>query len=213
MDSKATVTTLATITTAATFATSLLSSSWSSWSSRSFLRRVSRQSLSTANKYGFATPRDHRPALARVSVLKKASSFFGDGFDQLEKEDAVRFFSGKDWPDVLTYLRELKDEPVFAGAYFLEEWSVLSPPALAYYASVPSSFCWKRSGAPNPMRSSSSSSSAAVPSVLHAQGKPHSVRLRRISYDGSLSKLARRPLHLTHSTTTWTTSSFRPKRS
>ena len=49
-----------------------------------------------------------------------------DGFDQLEKEDAVRFFSGKDWPDVLTYLRELKDEPVFSGAYFLEEWSVLN---------------------------------------------------------------------------------------
>jgi hypothetical protein len=47
VDSNATVTTLATITTAATFAMSLFSSSWSS---RSFLRRVSRQSLSTANK-------------------------------------------------------------------------------------------------------------------------------------------------------------------
>jgi hypothetical protein len=31
-------------------------------------------------------------------------------------------------------LRSLKDEPVFGGAYFLEEWSVLSPRALAYYA-------------------------------------------------------------------------------
>jgi hypothetical protein len=28
----------------------------------------------------------------------------------------------------------LKDEPVFRGAYFHEEWSVLSPRALAYYA-------------------------------------------------------------------------------
>ena len=57
-----------------------------------------------------------------------------DGFDRPTKEDAVRFFSGKAWPDVLAHLRGLKDEPVFRGAYFLEEWSVLSPPALAYYA-------------------------------------------------------------------------------
>lgn len=57
-----------------------------------------------------------------------------DGFDQPTKEDAVRFYSGKSWPDVLAHLRKLKDEPVFRGAYFLEEWSVLSPGALAYYA-------------------------------------------------------------------------------
>lgn len=57
-----------------------------------------------------------------------------DGFDQPTKEDAVRFYSGKTWVDVLAHLRTLKDEPVFRGAYFLEEWSVLSPPALAYYA-------------------------------------------------------------------------------
>ena len=57
-----------------------------------------------------------------------------DGFDVLDKEDAVRFFSGKTWADVLAHLRELRDEPVFAGRYFHEEWSVLSPPALAYYA-------------------------------------------------------------------------------
>jgi hypothetical protein len=57
-----------------------------------------------------------------------------DGFDQPTKEDAIRFYSGKTWMDVLAHLRKLKDEPVFAGAYFLEEWSVLSPPALAYYA-------------------------------------------------------------------------------
>lgn len=57
-----------------------------------------------------------------------------DGFDQPTKEDAVRFYSGKNWLDVLAHLRKLKDEPVFAGAYFLEEWSVLSSAALAYYA-------------------------------------------------------------------------------
>lgn len=57
-----------------------------------------------------------------------------DGFDVLEKEDAVRFFGGKSWEGVLAHLRGLKDEPVFRGAYFHEEWSVLSSPALAYYA-------------------------------------------------------------------------------
>ena len=57
-----------------------------------------------------------------------------DGFDQMDKEDAVRFYSGKAWPDVLAHLRSLKDRPVFGGTYFLEEWSVLTPPALAYYA-------------------------------------------------------------------------------
>jgi hypothetical protein len=57
-----------------------------------------------------------------------------DGFDVLDKEGAVRFFSGKSWADVLAHLRGLKDEPVFGGAYFHEEWSVLNPQALAYYA-------------------------------------------------------------------------------
>src|SRR5262245_23572990 len=57
-----------------------------------------------------------------------------DGLDVLDKEDAVRFFSGKTWQAVLAYLKRLKEEPVFKGAYFHEEWSVLSPPALAYYA-------------------------------------------------------------------------------
>ena len=56
-----------------------------------------------------------------------------DGFDEPAKEDAVRFFSGKTWPEVLTHLRQLKDAPVFGAAYFLEEWSVLRPRALAYY--------------------------------------------------------------------------------
>lgn len=57
-----------------------------------------------------------------------------DGFDVLEKEGAVRFFAAKTWGDVLTHLRGLKDQPVFRGAYFHEEWSVLSSRALAYYA-------------------------------------------------------------------------------
>ncbi len=66
-----------------------------------------------------------------------------DGFDQPDKENAVRFYSGKAWPDVLAHLRKLKDEPVFGGAYFLEEWSVLSPPALAYYARAHIEFLWE----------------------------------------------------------------------
>ncbi len=57
-----------------------------------------------------------------------------DGLDQPDKEDAVRFYARKTWPDVLAHLRGLKDEPLFRGAYFLEEWAVLRPPALAYYA-------------------------------------------------------------------------------
>jgi hypothetical protein len=57
-----------------------------------------------------------------------------DGFDEPEKERAVSFYGGKSWEDVLGYLRRLKDEPLFRAAYYLEEWSVLSPPALAYYA-------------------------------------------------------------------------------
>lgn len=57
-----------------------------------------------------------------------------DGFDQLDKEDAVRFYAGKSWADVLEHLRGLKDEPLSKGAYYLEEWAVLSTPALAYYA-------------------------------------------------------------------------------
>jgi hypothetical protein len=66
-----------------------------------------------------------------------------NGFDQLVKEDAVRFYSGKTWPDVFAYLRGLKDEPLFRAAYFLEEWSVLSPPALAYYARAHLEFLWE----------------------------------------------------------------------
>jgi hypothetical protein len=57
-----------------------------------------------------------------------------DGFDVLDKEGAVRFFSEKTWADVLAHLRGLKDEPVFRGAHFHEEWCVLTPLALGYYA-------------------------------------------------------------------------------
>jgi hypothetical protein len=57
-----------------------------------------------------------------------------DGFDQLDKESALQFFSGKTWRDVLSHLRGLKEEPLFGAAYFLEEWTVLSPSSLAYYA-------------------------------------------------------------------------------
>lgn len=56
-----------------------------------------------------------------------------DGFDQLEKEDAVKFYTGKTWSDVLLHLHGLKDESVFGAAYYLEEWSVLSRVALPYY--------------------------------------------------------------------------------
>lgn len=56
-----------------------------------------------------------------------------DGFDVLDKEGAVRFFSGQTWADVLAHLQGLKDEPLYRGAYFHEEWSVLTAGALGYY--------------------------------------------------------------------------------
>jgi hypothetical protein len=56
-----------------------------------------------------------------------------DGFDQLEKERAAQFYTGKTWSDVLEYLHGLKDEAASGAAYYLEEWSVLSPKALPYY--------------------------------------------------------------------------------
>ena len=51
-----------------------------------------------------------------------------DGFDQLDKEDAVAFYSGKTWEDVLAHLRGIA-----SADYQLEEWSVLSREALPYY--------------------------------------------------------------------------------
>lgn len=49
-----------------------------------------------------------------------------DGFDQLDKETAVRFYSGKTWQDVLLHYQG-------GGTRELEEWSVLAEPALSYY--------------------------------------------------------------------------------
>lgn len=40
-----------------------------------------------------------------------------DGFDELEKEDAISFYAGKFWQDVLKHLRNLKNEPVFGAAH------------------------------------------------------------------------------------------------
>lgn len=54
-----------------------------------------------------------------------------DGMDQLDKEEAQCFFQNKKWENVLTYLQGLG--PVSA-AYFLEEWIVLAPNAISYYA-------------------------------------------------------------------------------
>jgi len=54
-----------------------------------------------------------------------------DGMDQLDKEEAQRFFQNKKWEDVLTYLQGLRPA---SAAYFLEEWVVLAPNAISYYA-------------------------------------------------------------------------------
>ena len=73
-----------------------------------------------------------------------------NGLDLLVKEDAVHFYSGKTCEDVLAHLRSLKDEPLFRAAYYLEEWSVLSPPALAYYARAHFEFLWETLGQAQP---------------------------------------------------------------
>jgi len=55
-----------------------------------------------------------------------------DGFDELDKKGAVAFYAGKHWLDVLAFLRR---PSLMVGAHaFLEEWSVLTPPAIVYYA-------------------------------------------------------------------------------
>ena len=56
-----------------------------------------------------------------------------NGYDQLEKESAVKFYKGKTWQQVLKHLKDLDEEPVFKAAYYLEEWSVLNSIALEYY--------------------------------------------------------------------------------
>ncbi len=49
-----------------------------------------------------------------------------DGFDQLEKGTAVRFYSGKTWEDILLHHQR-------GGTRELEAWSVLREPSLSYY--------------------------------------------------------------------------------
>lgn len=56
-----------------------------------------------------------------------------DGFDVLEKEGAVKFFSRKSWKDVLGHLQSRKTDIVAGADYQLEEWSVLKPSARYYY--------------------------------------------------------------------------------
>ena len=56
-----------------------------------------------------------------------------DGFDPFEKEDAVKFFSGKSWNDVLDHLNSLENTMIFGADYHLEEWSVLEPKPRYYY--------------------------------------------------------------------------------
>lgn len=51
-----------------------------------------------------------------------------DGFDQLDKERAVAFFTDKRWEDVFGYLQKKN-----SAEFFLEEWAVLRPISLAYY--------------------------------------------------------------------------------
>ncbi|MFG6447632.1 hypothetical protein ACG0Z6_05175 [Roseateles sp. BYS180W] len=50
-----------------------------------------------------------------------------DGFDQWDKEYAVKFYSGKTWKDVLAHNNK------GGTAHKLEEWSVLCEPSLSYY--------------------------------------------------------------------------------
>lgn len=74
-----------------------------------------------------------------------------DGFDEPEKRDAISFYAGKSWTDVLAHLRSLKDAPVFGGAYYyLEEWSVLSEGALSYYIRAHLEFLYEQLSGENP---------------------------------------------------------------
>ncbi|MFK7816523.1 MAG: hypothetical protein AB8B92_09310 [Gammaproteobacteria bacterium] len=56
-----------------------------------------------------------------------------DGFDVLEKEGAVKFFSGKSLENVLEHLQSRKGDVLAGADYQLEEWSVLKPSARYYY--------------------------------------------------------------------------------
>ncbi len=56
-----------------------------------------------------------------------------NGFDTLDKEDAVKFFSGKSWHNVLDHLRSLKNSVLFGADFRLEELSVLEQDPREYY--------------------------------------------------------------------------------
>lgn len=57
-----------------------------------------------------------------------------DGWDELDKDAALQFFPGKSWQDLLMHLRSITDHPTLGGWYLLEEWAVLEPAAISYYA-------------------------------------------------------------------------------
>lgn len=56
-----------------------------------------------------------------------------DGFDVLEKEGAVKFFSENSLEDVLEHLQSRKADMLTGADHQLEEWSVLKPSARYYY--------------------------------------------------------------------------------
>ena len=57
-----------------------------------------------------------------------------DGVGELDKKRAVGFYSGKHWLDLLEFLRGARNRSMVGAHAYLEEWGVLSPPAIAYYA-------------------------------------------------------------------------------
>ncbi len=66
-----------------------------------------------------------------------------DGFDDLEKEGAVKFFSGKSLGDVLEHLQSRKADMIAGADYQLEEWSVLKPSARYYYLQAYLGLKWR----------------------------------------------------------------------
>ncbi|MGQ0801059.1 MAG: hypothetical protein ACT4NL_13250 [Pseudomarimonas sp.] len=68
------------------------------------------------------------------SVPPRSALVVFDGFDQLDKEDAEDFFRGKSWAALFSYLHEIELSVMRGNAFMLEEWLVLEPDALSYYA-------------------------------------------------------------------------------
>lgn len=60
-------------------------------------------------------------------VPDKLSLVDWDGFDELEKKAAVKFFVAKNSGHLLSHLQQ-------GQGYFLEEWTVLTPRAMTHYA-------------------------------------------------------------------------------